>query len=303
MPIAAALSPACLIPQLPGFDCDVLPYPGPGLRVALVVVLALALGYGLISMSGFPRWLRAQQSVSDGPQGPMFAVDRAHSSAATAPPVDPHSLHVPARSWFGQTFPGTDPPAIELAGWDGKAAGLSAIKARDSGFVEGAFEAAVQRVFFAVLEAWTRLKPALSQGVMAPVIWEQQRAQVEEYRRRGLRNQLEGLALTNALVVGARSDPQFDTITVRMSARSADFDLDSGSAVVGGDREQHDWAEDWVFQRPAGVTSTKATGPVSQLCPNCGAPILVDVTTICPFCGAAVISGRFQWLLTRIDRV
>src|SRR5207237_664662 len=153
--------------------------------------------------------------VSDGPQGPMFAVDRAHSSAATAPPVDPHSLHVPARSWFGQTFPGTDPPAIELACWDGKAAGLRAIKARDSGFVEGAFEA----------------------------------------------------------------------------------------AVVGGDREQHDWAEDWVFQRPAGVTSTKATGPVSQLCPNCGAPILVDVTTICPFCGAAVISGRFQWLLTRIDRV
>jgi predicted lipid-binding transport protein (Tim44 family) len=233
----------------------------------------------------------------------MFAVDQAHSSAATASPVDPLSLRVPARRWFGQTFPGTDPPAVELSGWDGKTAGLSAIKAHDPGFDQGAFEAAVQRVFFAVLEAWTRLKPALSQGVMAPVIWEQQRAEVEEYRRRGRRNQLEGLTLTNALIVGARSDPQFDTISVRMSARSADFDLDAGSPLVGGDREARDWIEDWVFQRPARVASAKDTGPVSQLCPNCGAPVLVDVTTICPFCSAPVISGRFQWLLTRIDRV
>jgi predicted lipid-binding transport protein (Tim44 family) len=303
VPILATISPACLIPQLPGFDCDVLPYPGPALRVALVVVLALALGYGLISMGGLSRWLRAQQPSPDGPQGPMFAVDQAHSSAATAPPVDPGSIRHQARQWFGQTFPGSDPPAVELSGWDGKAQGLRAIKAHDPGFDQGAFEAAVQRVFFAVLEAWTRLKPALSQGVMAPVIWEQQRAQVEEYRRRGRRNQLEGLTLTNALVVGAQSDPHFDTITVRMSARSADFELDAAGAVVGGYREMRDWTEDWVFQRPASAASAKGSGPVSQLCPNCGAPILVDVTTICTFCGAPVISGRFQWLLTRIDRV
>lgn len=302
MPIAATVA-ACLIPQLPGFDCDVIPYPGPALRVGIVVVLALALGYGLISMGGLSRWLRTQLPSTDGPRGPMFTVDQSHSSAATAPPVDPQSIQVPARQWFGQTFPGTDPPAIELSGWDGKAQGLSAIRARDPAFDQGAFEAAVQRVFFAVLEAWTRLKPALSQGVMAPTIWEQQRAQVDEYRRSGRRNQLEGLALTNALIVGARSDPQFETITVRMSARSADFDLDTDGATVRGDRQPHDWAEDWVFQRPKTATSPQGSGTVSQPCPNCGAPVAVDVTTICPFCGAPVISGRFGWLLTRIDRV
>ncbi len=281
-----------------------LPYPGPELRVAIVVVLAFALGYGLINMGGLSRWVRSYWSPSDGPPSTMFTVDQAHSSAATAPPVDPQTVHVPARQWFGQTLPGSDPPSVEIAGWDGKAKGLSAIKGRDSGFDQGAFEAAVQRVFFAILEAWSRLKPALSQGVMAPVIWEQQRAQIEDYRRRGRRNQLEGLALTNALIVGAQGDQQFDSITVRMSARSADFDVDAASgAIVRGETQPLDWVEDWVFQRPATAISPRGGGTLSQPCPNCGAPVAVDITTICPFCSAPVISGRFGWLLTRIDRV
>jgi NMD protein affecting ribosome stability and mRNA decay len=40
-----------------------------------------------------------------------------------------------------------------------------------------------------------------------------------------------------------------------------------------------------------------------MLCPSCGASVNVDITSICPFCDAAVISGKFGWLLTRIDRI
>src|SRR2546423_1818077 len=88
-----------------------------------------------------------------------------------------------------------------------------------------------------------------------------------------------------------------------INANSADYDLDAGARAISGDTNRWDYTEDWIFQRP----STMATGQpgtiTSQTCPNCGASVNVDITSICPFCDAAVITGKFGWLLTRIDRV
>ncbi len=89
-----------------------------------------------------------------------------------------------------------------------------------------------------------------------------------------------------------------------MSARSADYDIEAASgSIVRGDTQMLDWVEDWIFQRPSTASSPQAGGTMSQPCPNCGARVVVDITTVCPQCDAPVISGRFGWLLTRIDRV
>jgi inner membrane protein import complex subunit Tim44-like protein len=209
----------------------------------------------------------------------------------------------PSRGWFGAVQPGTAAPVIDSAGVDGKIAGMAAIRAHDPAFSEEVFLAQVVRLFFAVLGAWTGLKPALSQGVMAPIIWEQQRAQIEAYRAGGRRNLLDGLSLTSANVAGAATDGKVDTLTVRINAASADCDVDAGGQVVKGSTSVAPWTEDWIFQRPASLATASPGTIVSQECPNCGARVTVDITSICPFCGAAVISGRFGWLLARIDRV
>ena len=208
------------------------------------------------------------------------------------------------RRWFGEVYPGSSAPVVDSEGVEGKLAGVQGIRAHDAAFDEDAFLAQSQRVFFAVLEAWTELKPELSQGVMAPVIWEQQKAQIADYRLQGRRNFLENLSLTSAIVAGARSDGHFDTLTVRINASSADYDVESLSGkAVRGDRQSFDWTEDWIFQRPASSSTLQTSAPTSLVCPNCGAPVNVDVTSVCSYCGAAVVSGQFGWLLTRIDRV
>ena len=161
----------------------------------------------------------------------------------------------------------------------------------------------MQRLFFAVLEAWTALKPALSQGVMASLIWEQQKAQVASYSQKGVRNVLDKLSFTSAVVAGALSTPDFDTVTVRINANSADYDVDALGSVIRGDGNPWDWTEDWIFQRPSTFVTGLPGTITSQTCPNCGAGVNVDITSICPFCDAAVISGKFGWLLTRIDRI
>jgi predicted lipid-binding transport protein (Tim44 family) len=201
-------------------------------------------------------------------------------------------------------MPGSWAPNIDSDGVDGKLAGVAAIRAHDPRFDENVFLADAQRLFFAVLEAWTALKPAMSQGVMASLIWEQQKAQIAEYSSKGWRNLLPKLSFTSAVVAGASSESGWDTLTVRLNASSGDCDLELASGrIISGDQVPWDWTEDWIFQRPeSGSTAERGTVTALQ-CPSCGAPVNVDVTSICPFCDAAVISGKFGWSLTRIDRV
>ena len=84
-------------------------------------------------------------------------------------------LHRPSRQWFGQVMPGSWAPSIDSDGIDGKRAGVAAIQAHDPAFDENVLLAQVQRLFFAVLTAWTGLKPgpvparAAIQGNRAPV--------------------------------------------------------------------------------------------------------------------------------------
>ena len=70
-----------------------------------------------------------------------------------------------------------------------------------------------------------------------------------------------------------------------------------------GETYPWDWTEDWIFQRPSSLVTGVPGTITSERCPNCGASVNVDITSICPYCDAAVISGKFGWLLTRIDRV
>src|SRR2546427_4518386 len=141
-------------------------------------------------------------------------------------------LHRPSRRWYGQVMPGSWAPNIDSDGVDGKLSGVAAVQAHDPAFDENVFLAQVQRLFFAVLEAWSARKPALSQGVMASLIWEEQKTQIAAYQQRGWRNVLPKLSFTSAVIAGALSDSGFDTVTVRINANSADYDLDARGAVV-----------------------------------------------------------------------
>jgi len=201
-------------------------------------------------------------------------------------------------------MPGSWAPNVDSDGVEGKLAGIAAIRIHDPALDENLFLADVQRLFFAVLEAWTTLKPALSQGVMASLIWEEQKAQIADYSAKGWRNLLPNLSFSSAVVAGASCDSGWDTLTARINATSGDYDIEvSSGRGIAGDAAPWDWTEDWIFQRPASAVSAQRGNITALACPSCGAPVNVDLTSICPFCDAAVISGKFGWSLTRIDRV
>jgi predicted amidophosphoribosyltransferase len=72
---------------------------------------------------------------------------------------------------------------------------------------------------------------------------------------------------------------------------------------VRGSRDVSEWTEDWVYQRSSDATTKTGAGTMNQRCPNCGAPLDLDLAGVCSYCKAPVMSGRYDWVLTRIDQV
>jgi hypothetical protein len=225
-----------------------------------------------------------------------------HGPAATGSYDDTRPIGVPER-FRGATLEGSHPAAASGAGGSVDE-GVAAITAHDPAFDAAAFVSQAQSSFFIIQQAWSQGKPEMSRSVMADGLAQQFAFQMDEYTRNGQRNMLDGLVVAHADIVAAHSDRSFDTITVLFQAASADYDVDVRSGrVVRGHRDVEPWAEEWIFQRSAQATTKPGEGTMNRRCPNCGAPISITAEGTCEYCHAQVMSGRYDWVLARIDQV
>ena len=232
--------------------------------------------------------ISALRKKTRGPAGAFAAA--AAAGAMVRPPTVP-----------GGQVPVAPPAAAPV---DGVQAGIAAIRQHDPGFDEARFVSDAERAFFTVQQAWTELKPDMSRRVMADNIWQQHRVQIDSYTSNHKRNVLENLAIANATIVGAHTDGAYDTIMLRFRAGCSDYDVDTtNNKIVRGSRDFTQWTEDWCFQRSAKATTKTEGGTMASRCPNCGAPLDIDLAGICKYCRAPVMSGQYDWVLTRIEQI
>ena len=93
-----------------------------------------------------------------------------------------------------------------------------------------------------------------------------------------------------------------DNITCRITATCADYEVDERTGkVIFGERRPTRFTEYWTFQRSVGVQTT-GRSILDKVCPNCGAPLEINQIGECRYCDAAVTSGRFDWVLSRIEQ-
>jgi predicted lipid-binding transport protein (Tim44 family) len=212
-----------------------------------------------------------------------------------------HSDQPAIASVRGDIFSAPQEPAATRV--DDPEQGLAAIKARDPGFERDGFLGQVQRAFFLVEEAWTTRNSDMSRQVMTDGLWQQHRFQIESYKSAGKRNVLDGLSVDSLTIIVVHIDDNYDTITVRILARSSDYDVNDAGKVIRGRRDEEQWAEDWTFQRASGAVTPKGGGTFSNKCPNCGAPLQLDFNGVCNYCKALVSTGTYDWVLARIAKV
>jgi predicted lipid-binding transport protein (Tim44 family) len=219
------------------------------------------------------------------------------------PPIPWSGSDEPAiNSVRGDLFPGSAGEAH--AGTSPVQDGLAEIKAHDPAFNEEVFLESVQRAFFVVQEAWTERKPEMSRQVMADGVWQQHRVQIQQYVNEHKKNVLSDLAVGDLQILNAHSDQSYDTITTRVLAACADYDVDDEKGkIIRGNKQVGQWQEDWTWQRSSQATTKTGGGTLSAKCPNCGAPLDLDLQGVCKFCHAPVMSGKYDWVLARIAQV
>jgi predicted lipid-binding transport protein (Tim44 family) len=180
--------------------------------------------------------------------------------------------------------------------------GIAGLHTADPSFSMPAFQARVQTAFLALQDAWCRQNLDAGRAFLSPGAYFTWRAQLETMAAEGRRNVMENLSVQRIDPVQIVHGRVFDDITVRVSAAAADFEIDSNNRIVFGDRTVRSFTEDWTFQRSIGVATSTKPGTLENTCPSCGAPVSLNQVGECRYCRAAVTSGKFDWVVSRIEQ-
>jgi predicted lipid-binding transport protein (Tim44 family) len=180
--------------------------------------------------------------------------------------------------------------------------GIATLTAADKDFSIAAFQGRVNTAFLALQDAWCRQKLDAGRAFLSPGAYFAWSAQLETMAAEGRRNVMENLSVRGIEPIRIVHGRVFDDLTVRISALAADFEVDQANNIVFGDRSVRPFVEDWTFQRSVGVATSGKPGTLESTCPRCGAPLALTQIGECRYCKAAVTSGKFDWVVSRIDQ-
>ncbi|MFL6193355.1 MAG: TIM44-like domain-containing protein [Thermoanaerobaculia bacterium] len=171
----------------------------------------------------------------------------------------------------------------------------------DPAVTQEALNARLQLIYGELNAAWSRrdldgARPYVSDGLYGYLqYW------VTAYEKQGLRNALEGMRILEWKTVKVQRDRYYDALTVRLWGSGRDYTVRqaTGDVVTGDPKHDRIYSEYWTLIRGAGV---KGAPRSDKACPNCGAPLDVNMAGQCEHCGAKVTSGEFDWVLSKIEQ-
>ena len=181
---------------------------------------------------------------------------------------------------------------------------LAALQAKDPNFNQQMFLDRAQAAFFALQKAWMdrNLEPA--RVYMSDGIYHRWKTQIDAMIAAHKKNILDNLVIGGVQIVKVQTDPNFDSITVRIDASAADYEVDDTTAnkVIYGSRQNQNFTEYWTFIRSGAARTKAGEGAEVTQCPNCGAPLSINESGVCSYCKATVTSGQFGWVLDNITQ-
>jgi hypothetical protein len=193
---------------------------------------------------------------------------------------------------------GTDYPTVVQRGFTEVRA---AFEQQNPNFQWGEFMERARLIFNELQAAWSTLDWERARPHETDNIFQMHRYWIEAYRRQGLRNALDNCRINSMQPVKITGDAFYNAITLRIGAEGNDYTIDThGRVVAGSKKKRRRWTEYWTFIRNREAKPLHSRTDLS--CPNCGAPLKVNVTGICQFCGGKVSSGEFDWVLSKIEQ-
>jgi len=123
---------------------------------------------------------------------------------------------------------------------------------------------------------------------------------IDVYFASQARNITENARILSIELAEVLADATYDAVTVRVFATSLDYTLaDDGRLLRGSRTDERAYSEYWTLIRGNAARGRPRTDPS---CPSCGAPLKIGMAGNCEYCQARVVSGDFDWVLSRIEQ-
>lgn len=182
----------------------------------------------------------------------------------------------------------------------GAAERFDALQTRDPAFTFEAFQGRVEMIFAELQAAWSNLDWSRARPFTSDRLFQDWAHWMQLYRQEHARNVIERPRILRLELCDVESDAYFDTITARLHASCVDYTVSDEGKLLGGNRTtERPFSEYWTLIRGAGA---KGVPSAEKVCPQCGAELKINMAGRCEYCQAEVTSGRFDWVLSRIEQ-
>ncbi len=171
----------------------------------------------------------------------------------------------------------------------------------DPAVTQEALNARLTLIYNELNAAWSRRDLGGARPYVSDGLFDYLQYWVTAYGKQGLRNVLEGMRIVEWKTVKIVRDRYYDSLSVRLWGSGRDYTVRqaTGDVVSGNPRNDRFYSEYWTLVRGAGV---KGAPRADKSCPNCGAPLDVNMAGRCEHCGAKITSGDFDWVLSKIEQ-
>ena len=171
----------------------------------------------------------------------------------------------------------------------------------DPAVTQQALDARLRLIYDELNAAWSRRDLGGARPYVSDGLFDYLKYWVTAYERQGMRNALEGMRIVEWKTVKVLRDRHYDSLTVRLWGSGRDYTVrqTTGDVVSGDPKHDRFYSEYWTLIRGASVKGAPRT---DKTCPNCGAPLDVNMAGQCEHCGAKITSGEFDWALSKIEQ-
>lgn len=171
----------------------------------------------------------------------------------------------------------------------------------DPAVTQQALDARLRLIYDELNAAWSRRDLGGARPYVSDGLFDYLKYWVTAYEKQGLRNVLEGMRIVEWKTVKVLRDRHYDSLAVRLWGSGRDYTVrqTTGDVVTGDPKRDRFYSEYWTLIRGAGV---KGAPRSDKSCPNCGAPLDVNMAGQCEHCGAKITSGEFDWVLSKIEQ-